>query len=109
MRIIRSTDGRAVRDLTQVAGGEENTTPSPQINQIASEDGTETTYPSADWDIVSINRRLVRDFDAENLGVQVSHGSEVGFFHDGKSENGHETKKVLRASHSVRVKPYRVD
>ena len=91
-----------------MAGGEENTTPSPQINQITSEDGTETTYPSADWDIVSINQWLVRDFDAENLGVQVSHGSEVGFFHDGKSENGHETKKVLRASHSVTVKPCRV-
>ena len=108
VRIIRSTNGRAVRDLTQVAGGEENTTPSPQINQIASEVGPETTYPSADWDVVSINRRLVRDFDAENLGGQVSQGSEVGFFHDGKSENGHETKRWLRASHSATVKPCRV-
>merc|ERR1711973_356994 len=108
VRLIRSTDGRAIRDLTQVAGGEENTTPSPQINHITPEDGPETTYPSADWDIVSINRRLVRDFDADNLGVKVSQGSEVGFFHDGKLENGHETKKVIRASHSVMVKPCRV-
>ena len=107
-RVIRSTDGRAVRDLTQMAGGEEDTTPSPQINHITSEIGPETTYPSADWDVVSINRRLVRDFDAENLGGQVSQGSEVGSFHDGKLENGHETKRWLRASHSATVKPCRV-
>ena len=63
------------------------------------------TYPSADWDVVSINKRLIRDFKAEDLGVQVSQGSEVGFFHDGKSENGHETKEAFRASHSATVRP----
>ena len=62
VRLIRSTDGRAVRDLTQTAGGEENTTPNQQINHITPEDGPETTYPSADWDVVSINRRLVRAY-----------------------------------------------
>ena len=59
VRLIRSTDRRAVRDPTQTVGGEENTTPNQQINHITPEDGPETTYPSADWDVVSINRQLV--------------------------------------------------
>ena len=107
-RVIRSTDGRPVRDLTQTAGGEEDTTPSPQVNNITTGGDPETTYPSADWDVVSINRRLVRDFDAENLKGQVSQGSEVGSFYDGHSESELKTKKWLRASHSVMVKPCRV-
>ena len=86
-------------------GGGEHTTADQQVNHISTAGGIETIYPSANWDVVFINQRLVRDFESEELDEQVDQGSKVGLFYGRKSEHGLGTKAMIRVSHSATVKP----
>ena len=106
--LIRITDGVAVRDLTYLMGGGEPATAGQQVNQMSPAGdmlgGLKTTFLFANWDAVSINQQLVRDFKLEELNEQVGQGSEVGLFYEGKSEPGKGTQMMIRAFCSATVK-----
>ena len=116
VHLVRSTTGVAVRGLTRSTRNADEPEDGHQAINVMSKSvypwscqtDSETTYPSADWDRMSLTQRVIDDFTSETAIPRISDETEASVSYVNPTDPRRTDRISVRACSSMVLKPCRV-